>query len=68
MSDSVRFDGPCPFLMCSARRAHSHPVCPDCGAVRYGNISCPTCRQHHEHESRLLKAIGALQTVEEYRP
>lgn len=34
----------CPFLLCLVTEAHTHPVCPDCGAVRYGNIFCPTCR------------------------
>ena len=33
----------CPFLGCHVREAHEHPVCPDCGAVRYGNMFCQTC-------------------------
>ena len=37
------FDGPCPFLGCLDTDWHAHPACPDCGAVRYGNICCATC-------------------------
>ena len=33
----------CPFLACVVRQPHTHPICPDCGAVRYGNIMCRTC-------------------------
>ena len=40
---SVHFGGCCPFLSCLIVEAHSHPICPDCGAVRYGNAFCPTC-------------------------
>lgn len=37
-------NGPCPFLTCLETGPHEHPVCPDCGAVRYGNpFGCPTC-------------------------
>jgi hypothetical protein len=35
----------CPFLLCLVPGAHTHPECPDCGAVRYGNFFCGTCRQ-----------------------
>lgn len=35
----------CPFLLCLVREPHTHPACPDCGAVRYGNLFCDTCRQ-----------------------
>lgn len=40
----LRFEGPCPFLTCRETGPHSHPVCPNCGAVRFGNLVCPTCR------------------------
>ena len=33
----------CPFLACLVKEAHTHPACPDCGAVRYGNAFCDTC-------------------------
>lgn len=36
-------DGPCPFLLCQEQATHAHPVCPSCGAVRYGNLFCRTC-------------------------
>lgn len=36
-------DGYCPYLLCLLLVPHAHPVCPDCGAVRYGNITCATC-------------------------
>jgi hypothetical protein len=41
------FDGPCPFLLCLEEGGHSHPICPECEAIRYGNISCKSCRAHH---------------------
>lgn len=34
----------CPFLLCLVAEPHTHPACPDCGAVRYGNLHCATCR------------------------
>lgn len=34
----------CPFLLCVVTRPHTHPSCPACGAVRYGNLFCATCR------------------------
>ena len=48
---SMHFDGPCPFLFCLEDRAHTHPICPSCGAVRYGNPFCAEC-QRHEGELR----------------
>jgi hypothetical protein len=45
---SVNLDGPCPFLTCLAPGPHSHPICPECGAVRFGNLFCPTCRANRE--------------------
>jgi hypothetical protein len=42
----LHFEGPCPFLGCLDPGPHDHPVCPDCGAVRYGNpFYCPTCEE-----------------------
>jgi hypothetical protein len=38
-------------------------VCPDCGAVSYGNLTCRTCRQHMREEmgaSELLDRLDAL--------
>ena len=35
----------CPFLTCLVPDPHTHPVCPQCDAVRYGNIFCDTCRR-----------------------
>ncbi len=42
---NIHFDGPCPFLLCWELGPHDHPVCPSCGAVRYGNMLCATCQQ-----------------------
>ncbi len=42
---TVDFDGPCPFLTCLNSEPHSHDVCPECGAVRYGNFFCDFCRK-----------------------
>jgi len=44
--EGIHFDGPCPFLTCFEEGPHSHPVCPKCGAVRYGNLYCEECRSH----------------------
>lgn len=41
-------DGQCPFLTCEEMGPHSHPICPDCEAVRYGNLFCATCRAHND--------------------
>ena len=43
---SITFDGPCPFLTCFKTEPHTHPICPACGAVRYGNLYCEECRSH----------------------
>lgn len=37
-----------PFLNCHEDRPHRHAVCPACGAVRFGNLSCRQCRLAHE--------------------
>lgn len=47
MTLSVRIEGWCPFLTCLEEGPHEHEVCQDCGAVRHGNITCPTCRAYH---------------------
>lgn len=39
------FDGPCPFLLCQEVGPHKHPICPDCGAVAFGNLYCKRCRR-----------------------
>jgi len=39
----IVFEGACPFLTCLLMGSHTHPVCPECGAVNYGNFTCPTC-------------------------
>jgi len=44
-ASAVHFGGPCPFLTCLETGPHEHPVCPECGAVRYGNFYCPVCRR-----------------------
>lgn len=41
----MMIDGPCPLLLCLETEPHSHPICPDCGAVKFGNIFCVTCRE-----------------------
>ena len=42
---TIHFDGLCPFLLCLESGPHAHPICPECGAVRDGNINCPTCER-----------------------
>jgi hypothetical protein len=39
----VRFEGTCPFVGCAKTYPHEHSTCPDCGAVRFGNMFCNTC-------------------------
>ena len=43
MTAVVMTGATCPFLGCLVVPPHTHPECPDCGAVRYGNMSCSTC-------------------------
>lgn len=45
---TIEFDGPCPFVTCLKTEKHSHPICPVCGAVRFGNLSCSECRKQME--------------------
>jgi len=40
---AVFLDGPCLFLTCLETGVHGHDVCPECGAVRFGNVFCRTC-------------------------
>lgn len=46
----------CPFLLCLVRGPHAHPVCPQCGAVRFGNLSCDLCNAYHGDP--LMKAMA----------
>lgn len=39
----MRFEGSCPFVSCTKTYPHDHAVCPDCGAVGFGNTFCNTC-------------------------
>lgn len=44
MNEPYVSDGPCPFVFCLETDRHAHPVCHECGAVRYGNMYCRTCK------------------------
>ena len=46
--ETMKVDGPCPFLLCLETGPHEHPICPECGAVRFGNLFCPRCRKEHK--------------------
>ena len=60
----IQFDGLCPFLTCLEEGPHSHPVCPTCGAVRYGNICCPECRSHEpERRAEMDQTIRKLKQL-----
>lgn len=64
---AVFIDGPCPFLTCLDTGPHGHDVCPDCSAVRFGNMCCATCvrscdRLSEETRAQLLAAIERRQT------
>lgn len=54
----ARFAGACPFLTCTAMEPHSHPTCRSCGAVRYGNLSCPECREKRPAMERREAELG----------
>ena len=60
-SNVIYFDGPCPFLFCMETEAHDHPICPNCGAVRYGNLDCPICqtegKAYREKELAQMKEL-----------
>lgn len=45
-TDSIFIDGSCWFLTCLETGPHGHDMCPDCGAVRFGNLFCRTCLTH----------------------
>lgn len=45
MTETMHFDGMCPFLTCLETESHDHEICPECDAVRYGNFYCNTCRE-----------------------
>lgn len=53
MVEYIEFDGPCPLLLCFAEGPHQHPICPKCGAVGYGNISCDECRKNVDIQREL---------------
>ncbi len=52
MVKRIHFDGPCPFLTCLKTEPHSHPVCPVCGGVRYGNMFCEECQKNRPEIDR----------------
>jgi len=55
MTDPKRltFFASCPFLFCNRPLPHSHGICPSCEAVRFGNVSCATCRELRPDEDKL---------------
>jgi hypothetical protein len=60
--NAIFFDAHCPFLMCTEAEPHGHDVCPECGAVRFGNLWCRTCLTHApisaEFRAVLLSHLG----------
>lgn len=52
---TISFDGPCPFLMCLKTDPHEHPVCPECDAVRFGNMNCKTCRENRDYINKEIE-------------
>lgn len=55
-AESVEFGGICNFLLCPEFGPHIHYICPECGAVKFGNIFCATCGGKHD---RLRQEIDA---------
>jgi hypothetical protein len=47
----------CPLRSCSNKEMHSHPVCPDCGAVAFQNLACATCRQQLRQDAQTSGAM-----------
>lgn len=45
----------CPALTCLAEGPHCHMVCPKCGAVRFGNLYCETCRAWWEAGKEMIR-------------
>lgn len=59
--NAMHFNGPCPYLTCLKTEPHSHPVCPACGAVRYGNLQCATCLAHlPERRAEMAETLETL--------
>lgn len=54
---TVHFDGMCPFVSCLQTGAHDHACCPACGAVRFSNSDCTTCRAHHAGEASRTQVV-----------
>ena len=46
--DLLWFSGPCSFFFCTEKGLHFHPVCPKCGAVRFGNFFCDYCQEQYK--------------------
>jgi hypothetical protein len=44
MAKTITMTKWCPFLLCLKPVPHDHEICPECGAVRYGNLFCGTCQ------------------------
>ena len=62
----MHFDGCCPFLLCFADCPHDHPICPKCGAVGYGNISCAECRNNIDiHRELAIIELDEIKRLEE---
>lgn len=62
--DAIFLDGPCPFLTCLENGPDGHDVCPDCRAVRFGNLFCRTCLTRcdglsAEFRAELLSPVAA---------
>ena len=57
MPKTMKFDGPCPFGVCRIHVPHEHAICSECGAVRYGNIYCDTCKKEGPLERAMEKAL-----------
>ena len=54
----VQTTGPCPFLLCLIQVPHEHPICPECDAVRFGNMYCETCRREGPIERAIEVALA----------
>lgn len=54
-TNTYHADGPCPLLTCLETGLHDHPVCPECGALDFGNFHCQECKKHNVVGERLRR-------------
>lgn len=59
MTEKMHIKGLCPFTFCVETKPHDHEICPECGAVNYGNVGCATCYSQRERQLEEFRALQA---------